>query len=161
MIRSEWRFISNLPGVPRSALSKPRFLFQKNFFNDTLRTALNVNLEDQWVENDVGDFDKQSALEFDLGASYNITPDLSLGVEFDNEQGFDGLILGTDASETSNSFFSALTIQYVGHPWSIVLGAQAQLPIATNPGSVPGEVVSGETVDAEHFRTTLRVTTDF
>lgn len=138
-----------------------KLLFQKDFLNDTLRAALNINFEDQWVENSLGHFDKESALEFRLGASYNVTPDFSLGLEFDNEHGFDDLILGGPARETSDSFFMGPTIQYVGHPWSITLGAQAQLPIATNPTGTPGAVVSGQTVDAEHFRSLLRFTTDF
>src|SRR5690242_18675481 len=49
-----------------------KLLLQKNFLNDTLRTALNINLEDKWEKNDTGHFDKESALEFNLGASYNI-----------------------------------------------------------------------------------------
>ena len=138
-----------------------KLLLQKNFFNDTLRTAVNVNFEDQWVENALGHYDQQSALEFDLGASYNVTPDFSVGLEFDNEHGFDDLILGGPARETSNSFFLGPTIYYVAHPWSIWLAAQAQLPIATNPTGTPGAVVSGQTVDAEHFRTTLKFAMDF
>lgn len=138
-----------------------KLLFQKNFLNDTLRTVLNINFEDQWVENSIGHFDKESALEFDLGASYNVTPDLSVGLEFDNEHGFDDLILGGPARETSNSFFLGPTIYYVAHPWSIWWGAQAQLPIATNPTGTPRAVVSGQTVDAEHFRTTLKFAIDF
>ena len=138
-----------------------KLLFQKNFMNDTLRTALNINFEDQWVENSIGHFDKESALEFRLGASYNVTPDFSVGLEFDNEHGFDDLVLGGPARETSNSFFMGPTIQYIAHPSSITWGAQAQLPIATNPTGTPGAVVSGQTADAEHFRTFLRFTTDF
>ena len=138
-----------------------KLLFQKNFFNDTLRTALNINFEDQWVENSLGHYDKQSALEFDLGTSYNVTPDFSVGLEFDNEHGLDGLILGGSPREVSNSFFLGPTVQYVAHPWWVILGAQAQLPIATNPSGTPGAVVSGQTVDAEHFRTTLRFGVDF
>src|SRR5215469_10991726 len=117
-----------------------KLLFQKNFFNDTLRTALNINFEDQWVENSIGHYDKQSALEFDIGASYNLTPDFSAGLEFDNEHGLDGHILGGSPQETSDSFFLGPTIQYVAHPWWVIWGAQAQLPIATNPTGTPGTV---------------------
>jgi hypothetical protein len=138
-----------------------KLLFQKNFFNDTLRTALNVNFEDTWSKVRHGPYEKASALEFDLGAAYNVTPDFSVGLEFDNEHGFDGEILDGSASEASNSFYFGPTIQYIGHPWAIVAGFQTQLPVATNPTGTPGAVVNGMTAAAEHFRATVRFTTDF
>jgi len=138
-----------------------KLLVQKNFFNDTLRTALNVNFEDRWEKNAAGHFDKVSALEFDLGASYNITPDFSAGLELDNERGFAGEILGGNASEESNSFYLGPTIQYVSLPWAITLGFETQLPIASNPTRAPGAVVGGMTAGDEHFRTLLRVAREF
>jgi hypothetical protein len=138
-----------------------KVLLQKNFFNDTLRTALNVNLEDRWEHDPSGHWNEGSALEFNLGAAYNITPVWSLGVEFDNERGFDGEVIGTDQRPVSNSFYLGPTIQYVGRPFTITLGAQTQLPIASNPTHTPGAVVNGMTADDEHFRATLRLSTDF
>jgi hypothetical protein len=138
-----------------------KVLLQKNFFNDTLRTVLNINFEDTWSKVRHGPYEKASALEINLGAMYNVTPDFSVGLEMDNEHGFDGEILGGSASEASNSFFLGPTIQYIGHPWAIVAGFQTQLPIATNPTGAPGAVEHGMTAGAEHFRATVRFTTDF
>jgi hypothetical protein len=138
-----------------------KLLVQKNFFNDTLRTALNVNFEDRWEKNALGHFDQGSALEFNFGASYNITADFSAGLEFDNERGFAGEILGGDASEESNSFYLGPTIQYVSLPWAVTLGFQTQLPIASNPTHTAGAVVGGMTAGDEHFRTLLRLTRAF
>ena len=67
-----------------------KVLLQKNFFNDTLRLAANINFEDTW-ERDEGRWEKGSAAEFFAGAAYNITPELSVGVEFNNENDFEGL----------------------------------------------------------------------
>ena len=138
-----------------------KLLLQKNFFNDTLRTALNVNLEDTWAHDPSGHWNEESALEFNLGAAYNITPVWSLGFEFDNEHGFEGEVIGADQRPVSNSFYLGPTIQYVGRPFTITLGAQTQLPIAGNPTHTPGAVVNGMTADDEHFRATLRLSTDF
>jgi len=135
-----------------------KVLLQKNFLNDTLRTALNVNFEDRWEKNRTGHFDKVSALEFDLGASYNVTSDFSVGLEFDNEHGFAGEILGGNASEAADSFYLGPTVQLISLPWAVNFGVQSQLPIATNPTGAAGAVVNGFTAADEHFRAFLRVT---
>jgi hypothetical protein len=135
-----------------------KILVQKNFLDHRLRTALNINFEDTWERNGAGGFDQSSALEFDFGASYNVTPDLSLGLEFDNERSFDGLIIGTGASEVSSAYYLGPTVQYIGHPWAVTFGAQMQLPVATS--NLPGTVVGGYVADAENFRMTLRFSMD-
>src|SRR5215469_4199817 len=68
-----------------------KMLFQKNFLNDALRLALNINFEDTWDRADNG-WTRASALEFDTGIAYAITPELSAGLEFDNERAFEGLV---------------------------------------------------------------------
>ncbi len=138
-----------------------KFLFQKNFFNSRLRTVLNINLEDTWEHNPAGNWDQASALEFDFGAAYNVTPDLSLGLEFDNERGFEGEVLGWGARPASDSFYLGPTVQYITVPWTITLGAQTQLPIATDPTHTPGNVLNGQTAADEHFRAILRISRDF
>ncbi len=135
-----------------------KLLLQKNFLNATLRTALNINFEDTWVKNSLSRYDQESALEFDFGASWNATPDFSIGFELDNERAFLGEVLGGAPVEAFSSFYLGPTLQYIGHPWSVTLGAQMQLPIATGQA---GEVVNGYAANAENFRTTLRFTTDF
>jgi hypothetical protein len=137
-----------------------KILFQKNFFNDTLRWAINVNFEDTWENAGGGIWSKESALEFNTGLAYNVTPDFSVGVEFDNERGYDGLILGGSASPQTDSYYFGPTIQYIGHPWAITLSAQAQLPWARNPSHAAGNVVDGLTAGDEHFRLALKVATD-
>jgi len=136
-------------------------LFQKNFFNDDLRLVLNINAEDRWEKNALGHYDRSSALEFYTGAAYNITPDWSLGAELDNERGYDGLILGGAPAYAENAYFAGPTIQYAGHPVRAILGAQAQLPWASDPTHTPGAIAGGYLAGAERFRLRLRFAMDF
>jgi hypothetical protein len=136
-------------------------LFQKNFLNDDLRLVLNVNAENRWEKNTLGNYSKSSALEFYSGIAYNITPEWSLGVELDNERGYDGLILGGSPTYAENAYFAGPTIQYVGHPLRAILGVEAQLPWASDPTHTPGAIDNGYLSGAERFRIRLRIATDF
>lgn len=136
-------------------------LLQKNFLNDNLRFALNINAEDRWTKNILGSYDQSSALEFFSGLAYNITPEWSLGAELDNERGYDGLILGGSPAYAENAYFAGPTIQYVGHPLRAILGVEAQLPWASDPTHTPGAIDNGYLSGAERFRMRFRVAMDF
>ena len=138
-----------------------KVLLQKNFLNDRLRLAFNINLEDRWEKNGLGHYDQSSALEFYSGLAYNVTPEWSLGVELDNERGYNGLILGGSSTYAENAYFAGPTIQYVGHPLRVILGAQAQLPCANDPTHTPGALDNGYLSGAERFRIRLRISADF
>lgn len=137
-----------------------KILVQKNFLNDALRWALNVNFEDDWDRQNNG-WEQKSAVEFDTGVAYALKPQLSAGLEFDNERAFEGLVMGGAAREQASAFFLGPTIDYEPLPWKITFGAQAQLPWATSPPGNPGAVVGGFEAQAERFRIALRVTRDF
>jgi hypothetical protein len=136
-------------------------LLQKNFLNDRLRFAINLNAEDRWEKNGLGHYDQSSALEFYSGLAYNLTPEWSIAAEFDNERGFDGLVLGGSSRTADNAYFLGPTISYVGHPFRVVLGAQTQLPWASDPTHTPGTLDNGYLSGAERFRVRLRIATDF
>ena len=136
-------------------------LLQKNFLNDRLRFALNINAEDNWDKNGLGQYDQTSALEFFSGVAYNVTPEWSIAAELDNERGFDGLILGGPSRHVESATFAGPTISYVGHPFRVVLGAQVQLPWASDPTHTPGALDHGYLSAAERFRVRLRIATDF
>lgn len=137
-----------------------KILLQKNFINDSLRCVLNVNLEDDW-DREIGGWDRDGAIEFDLGVSYNITSDWSAGFEFDNERSFDGLVVGGASHEQASAFFLGPTIDYAGAPLKVTFGAQAQLPWSTSPSGNPGTVIGGFETRAERFRLALRLSHDF
>jgi hypothetical protein len=90
-----------------------------------------------------------------------LTPEWSIAAELDNERGFDGLILAGSSSYADNAYFLGPTISYVGHPFRVVLGAQAQLPWASDPSHTPGALDNGYLSGAERFRVRLRIATDF
>ncbi len=133
-----------------------KILLQKNFFNDRLRLAANVNFEREWNRED-GDWQKEDALEFFAGASYNITPEFSLGVEFNNENDFEG---EGAAHAHSNVYYAGPTIQYVAMPFTVTLGGQMQLPWASAGNGAPGAVRGGYFTDAERTRLGLRLKMD-
>ena len=109
----------------------------------------------------MGNYDKSSALEFFSGLAYNLTPDWSLGVELDNERGFDGLILGGSSTYAENAYFVGPTLQYAGHPFRAILGVETQLPWASDPTHTPGAIDHGYLSGAERFRLRLRIARDF
>lgn len=133
-------------GAARSVETK--ILLQKNFFNDTLRLVFNTNFEDRW-DREQGRGFRTSGLEFDTGLAYNITPELSADVEFDNERDYDGLIIGTPSAQQTSAFFIGPTIYYIGHPITVTFGAQAQLPWAGNSAHVPRAVGDGFVAGAD------------
>ena len=134
-------------------------LLQKNLLHDRIRLVLNLNAEDVWEKNGLGSYDPSSALEFVGGAAYSLTPEWNIAAEFDNERGFDGLILGGSSRTVGSAFFAGPTISYDGEPFSVVLAAQAQLPWAS--GTTPGTITNGYLASAERFRVRLRIATDF
>ncbi len=134
-----------------------KILVQKNFLDQRLRTVINLNFEDVWAKNGLGHFDEESALELRAGAAYALTPQWSVGLEFANERGFDGLILGGAARENQDAYFLGPTLQYDAEPLKLVLGVQAQLPFASNPTHLAGAVVDGFAAEAERFRVGLRL----
>lgn len=137
-----------------------KILLQKNFLNDALRCALNINFEDDWDRTNNA-WQRSSAIEFDAGIAYAVTADLSAGIEFDNERAFEGLVMGGAAREQASAFFLGPTIHYEPLPWKLTFGAQAQLPWASSPPGNPGAVIGGFEAQAERFRIALRISRDF
>ena len=133
-------------------------LVQKNLLHNRLRLALNLNVEDVWEKNAFGGYDPSSALEVFAGVAYSLTPQWSIAAEFDNERGFDGLILGGASRYADSAYFAGPTLSYTGEPFSIVLAAQAQLPWAGGPSGALG---NGYLSSAERFRLRLRIASDF
>ena len=137
-----------------------KILLQKNFLNDTLRFAFNTNFEDDWNKV-AGNWQKTSALEFDAGLSYNVTPEFSTGIEFDNENAFSGLVLGARSAEQTSAYYLGPTLYYIAGLTKVTLGAETQLPIAGNPSHVAGALHDGFVSDAERYRIVLRLSRDF
>lgn len=148
------------PGIGRNSRSvEARALLQKNFLNDRLRAVLNVGgvigtVRDAHTWSDV------SALTLDAGIAYNITWEWSAALEFNAEHSFEGLLLNGRGIPATSTYFAGPTIQYVAHPWTASLGAQAQLPWASDATHAPGALDHGFSADSERFRVMLRVSRD-
>ena len=134
-----------------------KILLQKNLFNDTLRLAANINFEDTWERED-GQWNKGSAVEFFAGAAYNITPDFSIGGEFNNENDFAGLFGNSHIA--TNAYYLGPTISYVAAPFVFDLGIQFQMPWSSDHVGGPGAIANGYLTDAERTRVGLRVSMD-
>lgn len=134
-----------------------KVLLQRNFFNSNLRVAANINFENTWERED-GLWNKGSAVEFYAGAAYNITPAWSIGVEFNNENDFDGLF-GNSHSGT-NAYYFGPTISYVGLPFTVRLGTQLQMPWASAHDHVPDAISGGYLTDDERLRVGFRISMD-
>jgi len=146
------------PAVGRNSRNlETKVLLQKNFINDRLRTVMNFGAE-IGTEREGGRWSDASALTFDAGIAYNITWEFSAALEFNAEHDFSGLLLNGRAAPTSSSFYLGPTIQYVTLPWKVTLGAQAQLPWASDATHAPGSLDRGFLSDAERFRVMLRIT---
>jgi hypothetical protein len=136
-----------------------KILLQKNFLDNRLRFAFNLNLEDSW-DRDHGHWSKGGALELDLGLAYSLTPEWGIAAEFNNEREFDGLILGGSSHAQSSAYYFGPTIQYAADPITVTLGAQAQLPCADNLSNTPGAVEHGFASGAERYRLLLRLSAE-
>ena len=146
------------PGIGRNSRNvETKILLQKNFFNDRLRIVTNLGAEFA-TERDLRRWSDASALTFDAGIAYNVTWEWSAVLEFNAERDFDGLLLNGNARPTSSTFYVGPTIQYVTLPWKFTLGAQAQLPWASDATHAPGAIDNGFLSDAERFRVMFRIT---
>lgn len=134
-----------------------KLLLQKNFLNDNLRLAANFNFEDTW-ERDAGHWDKGSAVEFFAGAAYNITPDFSVGAEFNNENDYAGLF-GSNRLAT-NAYYLGPTVEYIVAPFIVRLGLEFQMPWSSDHTGDPDAVAYGFLTDAERTRLGLKVGMD-
>lgn len=147
------------PAVGPSARGvEAKLLLQKNFLNDRLRFVINGGGA-FGSEKEDGAWSDVSALTFDAGLAYNITWSWSLGVEFNAEHDFDGLLVNGKAVPVATTYYVGPTLQYIAHPWTASVGFQAQLPWANDPAHT--SVYQGYLADAERFRIALRVTRDF
>jgi len=132
-----------------------KLLLQTNFFHSDLRVAANINFESSW-ERENGIWSKGSAAEFFAGAAYNLTPEWSLALEFNNQNNFQGLL--GNSHDGTTAYYLGPTISYVGPPFGIRLGTEFQLPWAS--AHSPGVLTDGYFSEAERLRLGLRISVD-
>jgi len=135
-----------------------KLLFQKNFMEDRLILAANVNLELEWEHDAAADeWEHESALEFYLGASYLFAPGWYGGVELLNENGYEGHVLFNHGHAETNAFYFGPALHYGSERWWATLAVYQQLPWAGNPADDAGALSHGLLVDAERYRVRFRL----
>jgi hypothetical protein len=134
-----------------------KLLLQKDFLDDQLILAANVNLEFVWARDvTAGNWDRETAVEFYLGASYRFAPGWFGGLEFLNENSYSGHIFSGAHAQT-NAFFAGPAIHYAAQRWWATLALYEQLPWAGNPAHEPGAISHGLLMDTERFRVRFRL----
>jgi hypothetical protein len=135
-----------------------KLLLQKNFLDDRLVFAANVNLEYVWAH-DVTTrvWDHETNLELYLGVSYRFAPGWFGGAELLNENNYDGHIgLGTAHAQT-NAFYFGPAVHYATETWWATLAIYEQLPWAGNPAHTAGAISDGLLTGSERLRIRLRL----
>lgn len=130
-------------------------LLQKNFMDDRLIFAANVNLEWEW-EKEEAEWEHVSALEFYLGAAYRVAPGWFVGTEFLTELEYEGHLL-SDATHEATAFYFGPTVHYASQNWWATLAVLPQLPWAGNPTGAPDVVSHGFLIGAEQMRLRFRL----
>ena len=101
-----------------------KVLLQKNWFEDRLVWALNVNYELEYEKNGEGGYDRDGIFEWFTGLSYRFAPSWSAGLEFWNHHEF------ADATVHEHSaYFLGPTLHYGGKRWWATIGFLHQLPV--------------------------------
>jgi len=158
---------------PRTFELENRLIVQKNFLDDRLVFSFNITLGYEWryLHGDPGadpfevDFrdhwDKETDVNFGLAASYRVAPNLSLGLEMQNEHEWAGLNPFRDSQRTNEAWYMGPTIHYGGEQFFATLTTLVQLPWATDYANhgVDSAVVDGITNadDFENLRVRLKV----
>jgi hypothetical protein len=82
LLDTEYRLHDEVDGLKEhEIILAPNFIFQKNFFDDTLIVDLNAGVELSWGKKPAEAYDYELAATGALGASYRIVPNWYLGVE--------------------------------------------------------------------------------
>ena len=101
-----------------------KILLQKNWLEDRLVWALNINYELEFEKEDSGGYERDGMFEWFTGLSYRFMRNWSAGLEFWNHHEF------ADATVHEHSaYFLGPTIHYGGERWWATLGFLHQLPI--------------------------------
>ncbi len=101
-----------------------KILLQKNWLEDRLVWALNINYELEFEKANGGGYERNGDFEWFTGVSYRFISNWSGGLEFWNHHEF------ADATVHEHSaYFIGPTIHYGGQRWWASLGFLHQLPI--------------------------------
>ena len=101
-----------------------KILLQKNWLEDRLVWALNVNYELEYEKEEEDEWEREGMFEWFTGLSYRFMRNWSGGLEFWNHHEF-----GNATIHEHSAYFLGPTIHYGGERWWATLGLMHQLPI--------------------------------
>jgi hypothetical protein len=144
-----------------------RLILQKNFYDDTLVFAFNITHHFEWrylhgdpsldpTDEEFSDhWDKETDINFGIGASYRFAPNWSLGLEFVNEREWAKFDVFDSSMRTNSAYYFGPTIHYADEHIFGTLTFFDQLPWSSdfaNPS--PGFIKGGRNYadDFERFR---------
>lgn len=134
-----------------------RAILHKTFLDDKLHLAANGIVEfEREVEHETDpvthvteeEIEKETFLEFQLGASYRIRPNWRLGLEYRARSEFEGYGLGGD-KRVFTAHFVGPNIHYANKDWFLTLTAMFQLANASAP---PDELVHNRVYGGDFAR---------
>lgn len=100
-----------------------KLLLQKDWLEDRLVWALNLNYAYEEEKNDIGGFERNGDAEWFTGLSYRFARNWFGGFEFWNHHEFAGLTI-----HEHSAYFVGPTLHYGGQRWWVTLGYLRQLP---------------------------------
>jgi hypothetical protein len=140
-----------------------RLILQKNFFDDRLVLGFNVALIQELRElpgdKDAGPgtveasrhWDRETDLNWSVGASYRFARNWSAALEFVNEREFSELIFWQGKYATNSAYYAGPTLHYGGKNMFFTLTLLDQLPIGQDFANPPPGVVRGGRNYADDF----------
>jgi len=159
---------------PRTRELESRLILQKNFHDDRVVLAANVTVGQEWrylqrdptadpgTEEFHDHWDKETDVNFGLGASYRFRRNWSAGVELLNEREWGGLDPFNPGMRTNVAYYVGPNIHYGGERFFVTATVLAQLGMGkdyANPA--PGFVVDGTTNADDFEKYRLRVKAGF
>ena len=134
-----------------------KVMLDSHFLDNRLTLAINPVIEWEWEREHSGaPFERATELTLLAGLSYNFSPGLYGGVEFEAKREGDGALLGESVHPAADSFRVGPTLHYGHGRWWMTVGALAQLPWAGTLNNEPGEVVNGFAHEVPRFSLRLR-----
>jgi hypothetical protein len=161
---------------PRTRELESRLILQKNFHDDRVVIAGNITVGQEWrrlLADPAADpasveardhWDRETDVNFGLGASWRFRPNWSVGMEFLNEREWAGLDPFADSKRTNVAYYLGPNIHYGGRRFFATATFLAQLGAASDYANPPpGFIVNGVTNadDFEKYRLRVKVGTYF
>jgi hypothetical protein len=135
---------------PREKSLEWRLIFQKNFLDDRLIVAANIQGAHEHEKTAMGDAERASMLDLTLGASYRFASNWSAGIEARNHREFQG---SWYKSREHSAWFLGPSVHYATKDWWITAAWRHQMPWVKTYNQEQADVVAGGRIfGQEHAR---------